>query len=183
MAKTFEEVYAQLSADERKLIDNVFAKEPELKGGWTRLDDYTRKTQELAQQKKQFESELEYAQRMKVWADDNVPKFEELVKKGVISEDGEDLWEQQKADYERQLAEAKAAAIGDGMNPEELEKRVREIVKDSGLKLTTEEIKALYANEGRKMAEEVFTEQWKTKEENFNTNTIPMVAGFGAGVA
>ena len=45
--KTFEEIYSGLSAQEKTLLDNVFAKEPELKGGWLRQDDYSRKQNEL----------------------------------------------------------------------------------------------------------------------------------------
>ena len=53
--KSFEEVYGKLSADEKKLFDSTLTKHPELKEGWLRQDDYSRKTQEIAAQKKDFE--------------------------------------------------------------------------------------------------------------------------------
>ena len=181
--KTFEEIYAQLSADERKVIDNVFAKEPELKGGWTRLDDYSRKTQELAQEKKKFETDLEYAQRMKAWADDAVPKYDALVAKGIIDKDtGEELWTTQKAELEKQLEEARKAAVGGDMDPAELDKRVREIVKAAG-GLTPEELKAVVASQSKQLALETFGEEWTKKEKDFNEKTIPFVGGFSAATA
>ena len=183
-AKTLEEIQAQLSADERKVLDNVFAKEPELKNGWLRQDDYSRKTQELSQERKKFETDLDYAQRMKAWADDAVPRYEDLVKKGIISEDGDELWTAQKTQLEQELEAAKrAAAAGGEMDPKELEKVVRGIVKEAGVQLSQEELKALIANEGRKLAKEEFATEWAAKETDFNTKTIPMVAGFSAATA
>jgi hypothetical protein len=181
--KTLEEIQAQLTADERKLFDNLLAKEPELKDGWLRRDDYTRKTQELATERKAMETKLEYAERMKAWAEENVPRYDSLIEKGIISDDGEELWSAQKAELEAQLKAARDAAVGGDMDPAELDKRVRAIVKESGMALTQQEINNLYANEGKKMAQEVFDQNWKTKEEDFNTKTIPFVGGFSAGTA
>lgn len=177
--KTWDEIYSSLSADEKKVFDSVNAREPEFKAGWTRHDDYSRKTQELAAERKKLETDLEYAQRMKVWAEENVPKYDSLVEKGIISEDGEELWTAKQADLERQLEEARKAAVGGEMDPAELDKRVREIVKANG-GVTPEELKALIVSEGKKLAEETFNEQWKAKETDFNTKTIPMVGGFSA---
>ena len=69
------------------------------------------------------------------------------------------------------------------MDPKQLEElvdtaNVKEIAKQAG-GLTREEITALYASESKKLVEEGFTE----REEKFNTETIPFVAGFSAGVA
>jgi len=182
--KTFDEIYSTLSADEKKVLDNVFAKEPDLKGGWTRQDDYSRKTQELATERKKFETELEYATRMKAWAEDAVPKYDALVEKGLIDDEGNELWSAQKTELEKQLEEAKrAAAAGGDMDPKELERVVKGIVKDAGVQLSQDELKALIANEGRKLAKEEFATEWAAKETDFNTKTIPMVSGFSAAEA
>jgi hypothetical protein len=182
--KTFEEIYSQLSADEKKVFDNAIAKEPELKDGWLRRDDYSRKTQELSSEKKKFEDRLSYADRMENWAKEYVPVVDGLMEKGVIDQEGNNLWESQKAQLEKDLEDARKAALTGGeMKPEELDQRVRQIIKDAGTALSTEEVKALYASEGKKMAQEVFDENWTTKEKNFNEKTIPFVSGFSAGVA
>lgn len=181
---TFDEMYSQLSADEKKVFDSAIAKNPELKDGWLRRDDYSRKTAELATERKKFESDLDYAQRMKVWAEDAVPRYDALKAAGIIDDDGNELWTTQKTKYEEDLKAARAAAVGgEDMKPEELEKRVRDIIKDAGGSLTREEIKALYEAEGRKTAKAVYEEEWKAKEADFNTKTIPFVSGFSAGVA
>jgi len=180
--KTFEEMYSQLSAEEKKVFDNAIAKEPELKNGWLRQDDYSRKSNELAGEKKKFEGDLEYATRMKAWAEDAVPRYDRLVEVGIIDKEGNELWTTQKSELETQLAEARKQAVGGDMDPAELDKRVREIVKAAG-GLTPEELKAVVASEGKRLAEETFTEQWKAKETDFNTKTIPFVTGFSASVA
>jgi hypothetical protein len=182
-AKTFEEIYSTLSAEEKKVIDNLLAKEPELKGGWTRQDDYTKKTKELSDERKKLQADVEYGQTMRTWAEKNVPIYDGLVEKGLIDDEGNETWSTQKAELEKQLEEARNAAVGGDMKPEELDARVRAIVQESGLKLTQEEITNLYKNEGRKMAEEVFKEQWTAKETDFNTKTIPFVTGFSTQAA
>jgi hypothetical protein len=181
--KTFEEIYASLSADEKKLLDNTFAKHDGLKEGWLRQDDYSRKMNAIKAQETEFEEAKAYSSKMKDWADRNVPKWEALVEKGIIdSETGDELWTAQKTELERQLDEAKKAAVGGDMDPAELDKRVREIVKANG-GVTPDELKALVASEAKKLAEETFESQWKTKESDFNTKTIPFIAGFSAATA
>ena len=177
MAKTLEEIQAQLSADERKLLDNLFAKEPELKAGWLMQSDYSRKTQELAAKKSEYEDAVTYKAKMEPWADKVYDRLHTLEESGVLDPEGNELWTAQKQELEKQLETAKLA--GGDMDPAELDKKVRAIVKESGMALTQQEINNLYANEGRKMAETVFKEQWTAKETDFNTKTIPMVAGFG----
>ena len=68
------------------------------------------------------------------------------------------------------------------MDPKELEKRVKEIVTASG-GVTKDELNALVQSEARKLAKEEFGNEWKARETNFNTKTIPMVAGFSAATA
>ena len=58
--KTFEEIYSALSAQEKTLIDNLFAKEHELKGGWLRQDDYSRKQNELKSKETVYEEAVSY---------------------------------------------------------------------------------------------------------------------------
>ena len=182
--KTFEEIFGQLSADERKLIDNTLTKHPELKEGWLRQDDYSRKLNEFKTKTTEYEAAATRAAELEAWADRNVPIWDHLEEVGIIDKDtGEELWTKQKSALELQLEEAKKAAVAGGdMDPAELDKRVREIVQANG-GVTKEEYKALIASEGKKLAEEVFTEQWKGKETKFNEETIPFVAGFSAATA
>ena len=183
--KTFDEVVAglQLSADEKKLFDSVIAKHNDLREGWLRQDDYSRKMTEFKAKETEFAEAKEYSERMKAWADDAIPKYEALVEKGIIDkETGDELWTAQKSDLERQLEEARKQAVGGDMDPQELDKRVREIVKANG-GVTPEEMKALVVSEAKKLAEETFADQWKARETDFNTKTIPFVAGFSAATA
>ena len=178
--KTFEETLAQLSADERKLLDNTFAKHPELKEGWLRQDDYSRSMNSLKEQKTKLEDDLAYAEKMKDWADRNVPKWDALAEKGIIDkETGDELWTSQKAELERQLDEAKKQLVGGEMDPAELDKRVKEIVIANG-GVSKEELTALINSEAKKLAKETFTEEWKERETKFNSETIPFVSGFSA---
>lgn len=182
--KTFDEIVQglQLSADEKKLFDSVIAKSTDLKEGWLRQDDYSRKSNELSSEKKKFTEDLEYAEKMKAWADDAVPRYDKLVESGIIDAEGNELWTTQKSELEKQLQEAKAQSVGGDMDPAELDKRVKEIVKAAG-GVTPEELKALITTESKKLATETFQEEWKAKETDFNTKTIPFVTGFSASVA
>ena len=182
--QSFEEILAaaQLSADERKLIDNIKQKVPEFEKGYLRQDDYSRKTQELATERKKLESDIEYAKKMKDWADEKVPIWESLVEQGVIDEESKPIWPEEKKRMQEALEEAKKA-IGGDMDPAELDKRVKAIVAESGLKLTAEEWKNVYATEGQKLVEEQINTRFKAEETKFNENTIPFVSGFSTGVA
>jgi hypothetical protein len=180
-AKTLDEILGSLSADEKKLFENTLSKNPDLKAGWMAQADYSRKTQELAAEKAKLQDDLDYAEQMKSWAEVNVPRYDALVEKGIIDkETGEELWTAQKSELESQLAAARAA--GGDMDPAELKKNVEAIVKEYGV-TSPEEMKALIAAEGKKLAAEEFTTQWSTKEKDFNEKTIPFVAGFSSGVA
>ena len=182
--KSFEEVYGQLSADEKKLFDSTLTKHPELKEGWLRQDDYSRKTQEIAAQKKDFEEGQAKVAQYDAWYEKVEPRWKGLAEKGIIDEEtGEELWTAQKSKLEEELESAKAAALaGADMDPKELDRRVTEIVKANG-GVSKEEMSALIQSEAKKLASEVFTEQWSGKEKDFNEKTIPFVAGFSAGTA
>lgn len=175
--KTFDSIYAQLSADERKLLDNVFAKEPELKDGWLRQDDYSRKQTEFASKKKEYDDAVEYKTRMEPWSDQAYERIKKLEAAGVLDADGNELWTAQKAELERKAAAA--ALSGDDMTPEQIDAKVREIIKAAGVPVTAEERAALYASEAKTLVEAGF----KERETKFNTDTIPFVAGFSAAVA
>lgn len=178
--KTFESIYSSLSAGEKQLIDNLFAKEPELKAGWLRQDDFSRRQNEFKSKETRL-TELEaYEGQMKPWAEEAHTRIKRLEEAGVLDAEGNELWTSQKAELEKKLA---AASIGGEVDPAELERRVQDIVKASGGGLSKEEMSALVRNEAKKLAEETFQEQWKTKETDFNTKTIPTVAGFAADVA
>jgi len=176
--KTLEEVTAQLSAEEKALLDKTFAKHPELKDGWLRQDEFSRRMTEFQTKEKDFEKEKTRNETLEAWAEVNIPKYDALVEKGIIGEDGTELWSEQKAELERQLEAAKLA--GGEMDAAELDRRVKQIVKDAGVSLSREEMAALIANEGKKLAQETFKEEWAERETKFNEQTIPFVAGFAA---
>jgi hypothetical protein len=182
-AKTLEEVLGSLSAEERKLFDNTLSKNPELKDGWLRQDDFSRKSAELQARKAEYDEAKAYSERMAAWADQNVPVWEKLAEAGIIDKDtGDELWTAQKTELEKQLEEARKQAVGGDMDPAELDKRVREIVKANG-GLTPEEMKAVVASQAKTLAEEAVSQRLKEEEKKFNENTIPFVWGGAAALA
>jgi hypothetical protein len=178
--ETFEGIYGRLSADEKKLLDSVFAKEPELKKGWLRQDDYSRQSNELKTRETRLGELERYESEMGPWAEEAHKRIRTMETAGIIDANGNDLWTDQKADYEKRLA---AAIAGGEMDPAELERRVRDIVKASGAAFTKDELKVIVDAEVKSMVGETFDAKYKEKENHFNTNVIPFTAGFGAGVA
>jgi hypothetical protein len=183
--QTWEEIVsaAQLSADERKLLDNIVQKVPEFKDGRLRQADYSRKLTELQTQEKEYKDALAYNQKMKVWADEKVPIWESLVAAGAIDEESKPLWPAEKARLAEELEAAKKAAVGGDMDPAELDKRVKEIVATSGLSLNAEQYRNLYASEGKKLVEETINAKYTEFEKNFNEKTIPFTTGFATSMA
>ena len=182
--KTFEEVVASLSGDEKALFEKTLKANPELKDGWLRQDDFSRKQAELAKEREKMQGDLDYAEKMKDWSERSVPIWNNLAEKGIVDkETGEELWTAKQAEFERQLAEARAAAVGgEDMDPEKLKANVQAIVKEYGA-LSPAETKALIAEESRKLTAETFDTKYAEKEKSFNQDTIPFVAGFSAAVA
>lgn len=182
--QTWEEILAaaQLSADERKLLDNIVQKVPEFKDGRLRQADYSRKLTELEKQEKEYKDALAYNERMKAWADEKVPIWESLVEAGVIDEESKPIWPEEKTRLEKELEEARKSLGGD-MDPAELDKRVKAIVAESGLSLTAEQYRNLYASEGKKLVEETINAKYKEFETNFNEKTIPFTTGFATSMA
>lgn len=178
--ESLDQIFARLSADERKLFDNVIAREPELKKGWLRQDEFSRNMNDLNSKQKEFDELRAYQDRMKPWSEQAHERIKAAEAAGIMDAEGKPLWQQKEEEYKRQIA---AAAVGGEMDPKELDKRVREIVADAGGNLTREEIKALFSAEGAKMVTETFDAKYKEAETTFNTKTIPTVAGFSAGVA
>ena len=105
--KTFEEIYSALSAPEKTLIDNLFAKEPELKGGWLRQDDYSRKQNELKAKESEYEEAVAYKAKMEPWAEAAYERLHAAEEAGVMDAEGKVLWTDKEAEYKRQLEEAK----------------------------------------------------------------------------
>lgn len=177
--KDFEQIYSALSADEKKLLDNLFAKEPELKGGWLRQDDYSRKQNELKSKQTEYDEAVAYKAKMEPWSQEAYDRLHALEEAGVLDPEGKVLWTDQKAELERQL---EAAKLGGEMDPKQLDElvtaKVKEIAKQAG-GLTAEEAKALYATETKKAVEDGFT----ARETKFNSETIPFIAGFAGANA
>lgn len=183
--QTWEEILAaaQLSAEERKVIDNIVQKVPEFKDGRLRQADYDRNIQKLKTQEKEYTEALEYNQRMKAWADEKVPIWESLVEAGAIDEESKPVWPGQKAELEKQLEEARKAAVGGDMDPAELDKRVKDIVAASGMSLSAEQYRNLYASEGKKLVEETVNAKYAEFQTEFNEKTIPFTTGFATSMA
>lgn len=181
-AKTLDELLGSLSADEKKILEITLTKNPELKAGWMAQDDYSRKTQALADDRKKLQDKIEHADKLEAWGEVNVPRYNQLIESGLLDDQGNELWTAQKTALETELEAARKAAVGGEMDPAELDKRVREIVKANG-GVTPEELKALIATEATKLAEEKINSRFSEEETKFNEKTIPFVAGFSSGVA
>ena len=183
--QTFEEIIAaaQLSAEERKLFDNTLQKVPALKEGFLRQDDYSRNIQKLKAQEKEYTEALEHSKRMEEWADRTVPRWERLVEVGAIDEDDNLLWPEEKAKLTKELEDARKAAVGGEMDPAELDRRVKAIVAESGMSLTAEQYRNLYASEGRKLVEETVNAKYTEFQKDFNEKTIPFTTGFATSMA
>ena len=69
------------------------------------------------------------------------------------------------------------------MDAAELDKRVKEIVAQSGLSLNAEQYRNLYASEGKKLVEETINAKYTEFEKNFNEKTIPFTTGFATSMA
>lgn len=183
--KTFDETIAglQLSAEEKKLLDNTLTKHPELKDGWLRQDEFSRRQTEIAAKEQGIEAVKTRNTFLEEWGERVVPIWEKAVEEGAFDEEGKPLWKEQLSKKDQELAEARATALaGDDMKPEELDKRVKDIIKAAG-GVTSEEEKALRAQESRKIAQEEFSTGWKSKETEFNEKTIPFVNGFATATA
>ena len=158
--KTFDEIYSGLSADEKKILDNVFAKEPELKGGWLRQDDYSRKQNELKSKQAEYDEAVSYKAKMEPWAGKVYSALGGAAEKGWFDlETGEEHFTDKYTELEKQL---EAAKLGGDMDPKQLEEvvtaKVKEIAKQAG-GLTREEAAALYASESKKLVDEGFKER------------------------
>lgn len=185
MALAFSAMISRLSADERKLLDNTFAKYPDLKEDWVnakedglRQAEFSRKLTEIDARKTEFEKEKSRNETLEALNTRNADIWDRLATAGIVdSETGNELWTAQKEELQRQLDEAKKSAVGGEMDAAELDRRVKEIVKDAGITLSKDEMNALIQNEGKKLAQETFKEEWAQKETTFNTVTIPFVWG------
>lgn len=182
-AKNLDELLAQLNADQRKLFENTLKDNPELRDGWTRQDDYSRKMNELSSKEKEFKTLKERNEALEAWSETNVPIWESLVERKLINEDGEDLVTPRITALEQELNTARKQAVGgEDMKPEELEQRVRDIMKAAGGQWTKDEMNELVKAEAKKMASEAVEERLKAEETKFNEKTIPFMASFATGV-
>jgi len=184
-AQTWDEILAEakLSASEKQLIDNLVQRVPEFKDGRLRQADYSKNMAELQGRKKEYDDAVATKERINTWYEERKPVWDELVAAGAVDEDGEPVWPKEKARLAKELDDAKKAAVaGADMDPAELDRRVREIVKAAG-GVTVEEQKALYTSEAKRLAEETVQAKYDEWTAKFNQNTIPYIAGFSASMA
>lgn len=183
--KSLEDVVKTLSADEQQLLDKTFKAHPELKDGWLRQDEFSRKQNELQAKQGEFDTLSQYKEKMEPWAETTYERLQRLEEAGVLDkETGEELWTAKEAKFNKDLEEARKAAVAGGdMTQEQLDATVKQIIKDSGVVLTKEEIQALYVSQAKAMVETTFDEKYKAAETNFNTKTIPIVSGISTAMA
>ena len=183
--QTWEEILAaaQLSADERKILDNIQQKVPEFKDGWLRQSDYSRRSAEIAARKAEYDTAVATAAKWDAWADEKVPIWNTLKEKGAVDDDGNLLFLTEREQLKQDLEKARLqAAAGGEVDPEELKKNVLEVIKANG-GATKEEITALIASEAKRLSAETVENKYQEFETNFNQKTIPFVAGFSTAVA
>lgn len=182
-AQTWEEILveARLSAEEQKVIDNIVKRVPEFKDGRMRQSDYSRQSLEIQKQKKDYDEAVAYSQRMKAWADEKVPVWESAVEKGLVDEEGNFVWLQEKERLAKELTDAKAKAVGGAdMDPAELKKTVEEVVKAYGPGLTKDELAALISSEAQKLSKQTFDTEYEKVKAEFNGTTIPFTMAMAA---
>jgi hypothetical protein len=183
--QTWEEILqeARLSADESKLLDNLVKRVPEFRDGRLRQSDYGRQSLELQKKHKEYEEAIALKDRVQGWWEEKKPIWEGLIEAGAINENSEPLWPEERKRMERELEEAKRAALAGGdMDPAELDRRVKDIVKASG-GVTREELTALVASEAAKLSKETFNTEYEKAKIEMNEKTIPFMAGFSTSMA
>ena len=184
-AQTWEEILqeARLSADEQKLLDNLVKRVPEFKDGRLRQSEFSRLTNDMQRKKKEYDDAIALKDQVNGWWEEKKPIFEALVEAGAIDDDAKPVWPEEKKRLQRELDEAKKAALAGGdMDPAELDRRVREIVKANG-GVTQDELKALVASEAGRLARESFQSEYEKVKAEFNQKTIPFAAGIAAANA
>lgn len=67
----FDDILNQLDPTEKEVLNQVVTKQPELKRGWMRQDDYSRKLDEFRNQENTFKEIATYAQGWDEWAEKN----------------------------------------------------------------------------------------------------------------
>jgi hypothetical protein len=183
--KTLEEVIASLSGTEKELFEKTLKDTPELREGWLRQDDYSRKLNELKSKEAEYQTAVDYKTRMEPWAEEAYERLHSLEEAGVLAPDGEVLWVDKEAELRQQIAAAEARALAGGgdMKPEEIRASVEQIAKDIGIPLTAEERKALYESEAKRAAEAAVEAKLNAATSDFNTKTIPLTMGMAAAMA
>lgn len=74
MANAFDEMLASFQWEEdadREAVLTLAEKYPDLKGGWLRQSDYSRKQDELKAQREEMQAALEYAEQSRKWHQEN----------------------------------------------------------------------------------------------------------------
>src|ERR1700678_4316994 len=112
MPQTWDELVAtwKLSADEKKFLDNITQKAPELKDGGLRLSDYNRAMNEVSSKKKQYDEAIAYKSELDSWYEDRKPAWEKLKEAGAVDDDMNPLWPTEKERLQKELDDAKKAA-------------------------------------------------------------------------
>lgn len=68
---TFEDIQSLLDDNEREVLNKVVQKHPDLKNGWMRQNDYSKKMDEFRDKSNQFDEISQYASSWQSWAQEN----------------------------------------------------------------------------------------------------------------
>jgi hypothetical protein len=180
MAQTWEEILqeARLSADESKLLDNIVKRVPEFKDGRMRQADYSRAQTELQKKQREYDEAIQLKGQVQEWWEEKKPIWQGLIDAGAIDEDSQPIWPKERERLKKELEDAKKAAVaGADVDPAELDKRIRDIVKSNG-GVTQDELNALVKSEAAKLAAETFDSKYTEVKKEMNEKTIPFITGF-----
>lgn len=68
---TFEDIQSLLEDNEREVLNTIVQKHPDLKKGWMRQNDYSKKLDEFRDKSNQFDEISQYASQWQSWAESN----------------------------------------------------------------------------------------------------------------
>lgn len=157
---------------QRTLIEKNAKFAQELKDGRLRQSDYSK----FMNEKK---SELEYAGKMRTWADENVPKHTQLVKDYETLDNTRKTLEQQVNDYREQVTKFQSGELN--VDEAALDARVEQRVKALGY-VTRADMDAIVKQEATKLAKEESLSAVKEATTKFLTETWPAAQAINSAI-
>jgi hypothetical protein len=153
--------------DQRALLEKYPSLQKATQEQRLRQSDYDKRLNEM-------KSQVEYGKTMKNWADENVPKFEQMKKE---REEALAAKEKLEADLQKKIEEAtKSAAAASGVDPDKLADAVR--LKIGGDFVSKSELAKITSDEMKKMVEGEVAGARKT----FYDVDVPKMAGLNSAL-